>query len=140
MHFLKIFVNERLIWFFSQMDISLLKFLRACIFVASHHGNSMCYRVFLVIERLIWCFGKEGLSRFSAKENFTMYIWKIKYCRFENNNNKTLLNCIKLWQVGWMMWNWLVSGLAVGAAIVLYDGSPLIPHANHLWDLVDELG
>lgn len=42
--------------------------------------------------------------------------------------------------VGWMMWNWLVSGLAVGAAIVLYDGSPLIPHANHLWDLVDELG
>ncbi|XP_078339308.1 acetoacetyl-CoA synthetase-like [Crassostrea virginica] len=42
--------------------------------------------------------------------------------------------------VGWMMWNWLVSGLAVGAAIVLYDGSPLIPHPNHLWDLVDQLG
>ncbi|XP_025089979.1 acetoacetyl-CoA synthetase-like isoform X2 [Pomacea canaliculata] len=41
---------------------------------------------------------------------------------------------------GWMMWNWLVSVLAVGAAIVLYDGSPLIPHVNVLWDLVDELG
>lgn len=39
-----------------------------------------------------------------------------------------------------MMWNWLVSVLAVGAAIVLYDGSPLVPHANILWDLVDKIG
>lgn len=30
----------------------------------------------------------------------------------------------------WMMWHWLVSGLATGATIVLYDGSPFIPHAN----------
>ncbi|KAF3851386.1 hypothetical protein F7725_013158 [Dissostichus mawsoni] len=29
---------------------------------------------------------------------------------------------------GWMMWNWLMSALAVGASVVLYDGSPLIPH------------
>ena len=37
---------------------------------------------------------------------------------------------------GWMMWNWLVSSLAVGATVVLYDGSPL-PRANPglLWDL-----
>ena len=28
---------------------------------------------------------------------------------------------------GWMMWNWLVSGLASGAELVLYDGSPLYP-------------
>jgi acetoacetyl-CoA synthetase len=28
---------------------------------------------------------------------------------------------------GWMMWNWLVSALAVGATVVLYDGSPLAP-------------
>ncbi|OBS10437.1 Acetoacetyl-CoA synthetase [Acidihalobacter prosperus] len=40
---------------------------------------------------------------------------------------------------GWMMWNWLVSGLATGAAIVLYDGSPFHPNGNVLWDLVDEL-
>lgn len=39
-----------------------------------------------------------------------------------------------------MMWNWLVSVLAVGAGIVLYDGSPLIPHDNILWDLVDNIG
>jgi len=41
---------------------------------------------------------------------------------------------------GWMMWNWMVSVLAVGAAIVLYDGSPLIPTVNVLWDLIDSIG
>ena len=38
---------------------------------------------------------------------------------------------------GWMMWNWLVSGLAVGATLVLYDGSPLYPHSQRLIDLID---
>lgn len=38
---------------------------------------------------------------------------------------------------GWMMWNWLVSGLAVGATVVLYDGSPTWPDAKVLWDLAD---
>jgi acetoacetyl-CoA synthetase len=35
---------------------------------------------------------------------------------------------------GWMMWNWLVSSLAVGATVVLYDGAPLCPPPI-LWDL-----
>lgn len=34
---------------------------------------------------------------------------------------------------GWMMWNWLVSGLAVGATVVLYDGAPLAPDPAVLW-------
>ena len=34
---------------------------------------------------------------------------------------------------GWMMWNWLVSGLALGAAVVLYDGAPLAPDPTVLW-------
>ncbi len=33
-----------------------------------------------------------------------------------------------------------MSSLAVGASVVLYDGSPLVPSANVLWDLVDRLG
>ncbi|KAM5192666.1 acetoacetyl-CoA synthetase [Mantella aurantiaca] len=41
---------------------------------------------------------------------------------------------------GWMMWNWLVTAIATGASVVLYDGSPLVPNANILWDLVDRLG
>ncbi|KAH9899837.1 acetoacyl-CoA synthetase [Cubamyces lactineus] len=39
---------------------------------------------------------------------------------------------------GWMMWNFLVSGLTVGCTLVLYDGSPLHDPA-YLWRLVDEL-
>jgi acetoacetyl-CoA synthetase len=38
---------------------------------------------------------------------------------------------------GWMMWNWLVSGLAAGAAVVLYDGAPLSPPPI-LWDMAAE--
>jgi acetoacetyl-CoA synthetase len=37
---------------------------------------------------------------------------------------------------GWMMWNWLVSSLAVGATVVLFDGAPLSPPAI-LWDLAE---
>ena len=41
---------------------------------------------------------------------------------------------------GWMMWNWLVSALALGASLVLYDGSPFMPSGNVLWDYADEVG
>jgi acetoacetyl-CoA synthetase len=34
---------------------------------------------------------------------------------------------------GWMMWNWLVASLAVGATVVLYDGAPLAPDKGLLW-------
>jgi acetoacetyl-CoA synthetase len=38
---------------------------------------------------------------------------------------------------GWMMWNWLVSGLAVGATLVLYDGSPFHPDQGVLWRMAE---
>ena len=41
---------------------------------------------------------------------------------------------------GWMMWNWLVSGLSSGATIVLYDGSPSYPNFDKLWKMIDDLG
>ena len=34
---------------------------------------------------------------------------------------------------GWMMWNWLVSSLAVGAKVLLFDGNPFHPHPGVLW-------
>ncbi|MCC8931353.1 acetoacetate--CoA ligase [Rhizobium ipomoeae] len=39
---------------------------------------------------------------------------------------------------GWMMWNWLVSGLACGATLCLYDGSPFYPDGNVLFDYAAE--
>ena len=38
---------------------------------------------------------------------------------------------------GWMMWNWLVSGLAAGATLLLYDGSPFHPDERALFDFAD---
>jgi acetoacetyl-CoA synthetase len=41
---------------------------------------------------------------------------------------------------GWMMWNWLVSGLASGATLVLYDGSPFHPESDILMQIAAETG
>ncbi|PKL85048.1 MAG: acetoacetate--CoA ligase [Ignavibacteriae bacterium HGW-Ignavibacteriae-1] len=41
---------------------------------------------------------------------------------------------------GWMMWNWLVSSLSVGATVVLYDGSPSYPDLNVMWKMAQEEG
>lgn len=37
---------------------------------------------------------------------------------------------------GWMMWNWMASTLALGATLVLYEGSPGYPNAVHLFDIL----
>ncbi len=41
---------------------------------------------------------------------------------------------------GWMMWNWVVSSLGVGATLALYEGSPTHPRMDHLWQLAERLG
>jgi acetoacetyl-CoA synthetase len=41
---------------------------------------------------------------------------------------------------GWMMWNWLVSGLASGATLLLYDGSPFLEQGRVLFDYADAEG
>jgi acetoacetyl-CoA synthetase len=38
---------------------------------------------------------------------------------------------------GWMMWNWLVSGLATGCTVVLYEGSPFAPDRDVLWRMAE---
>ena len=39
---------------------------------------------------------------------------------------------------GWMMWNWLVSGLAAGATLVLFDGSPFFNDGRILWQIAED--
>ncbi|MEQ9562221.1 MAG: acetoacetate--CoA ligase, partial [Woeseiaceae bacterium] len=41
---------------------------------------------------------------------------------------------------GWMMWNWLASGLAAGATLILYDGSPFYEDGRVLWRIAQEEG
>ncbi|MCH7526404.1 MAG: acetoacetate--CoA ligase [Planctomycetes bacterium] len=40
---------------------------------------------------------------------------------------------------GWMMWNWLISSLGVGATVVLYDGSPAYPRISRLWEMTERV-
>jgi acetoacetyl-CoA synthetase len=40
--------------------------------------------------------------------------------------------------LGWMMWNWLISGLATGATLMLCDGSPFAPTPAALWDYAQD--
>jgi acetoacetyl-CoA synthetase len=42
--------------------------------------------------------------------------------------------------LGWMMWNWLMSGLAAGAALLLYDGSPFVSRGRIIFDMADAEG
>ncbi len=39
---------------------------------------------------------------------------------------------------GWMMWNWLVSGLACGCTVLLFDGSPFAPSPKVLWNIAEQ--
>jgi acetoacetyl-CoA synthetase len=39
---------------------------------------------------------------------------------------------------GWMMWNWLVSSLALGARVLLFDGNPFYPDASAMWQMAEE--
>ena len=39
---------------------------------------------------------------------------------------------------GWMMWNWLVTGLASGATLILFDGSPFFEEGDVLWKLAED--
>ncbi len=39
---------------------------------------------------------------------------------------------------GWMMWNWLISGLALGTTCILFDGSPFYPDSGVLWRMAEK--
>jgi acetoacetyl-CoA synthetase len=41
---------------------------------------------------------------------------------------------------GWMMWNWLITGLANGSTLLLYDGNPFYPNRHVLWDFTSDHG
>lgn len=53
------------------------------------------------------------------------------------NRNDTILY---LTTCGWMMWNWLISSLAVGATVFLYEGHPFHPAPGALWQLAEDEG
>jgi acetoacetyl-CoA synthetase len=55
-----------------------------------------------------------------------------------HTNLQPRLNIFYNTTISWMMWNWLVSSLAVGATVVLYEGSPFHPSPTTFFDLIDK--
>ncbi len=63
-----------------------------------------------------------------------------------NHLNELILHCdltrqdthFYITTCSWMMWNWLLSSLAVGSAVLLHDGHPLYPDATAMWKLIEE--
>ncbi len=49
-------------------------------------------------------------------------------------------NLLYVTTTGWMMWNWMLTGLYAGASITLFDGFPARPSLNRLWDVVADCG
>ncbi len=68
--------------------------------------------------------------------SFRIFICEILFLSQGNRGPSDVL--FQYTTVGWMMWNWLVSALAIGTTLVLYDGSPLHPNNSAMWDLVDK--
>ena len=105
--------------------------------------TSACSRVLLVTDAFMWVF-------FLVTDAFMwVFSWLLtRSCGCFSWLLTRSCGCfpgywrvdVGVFQTGWMMWNWFVSALAVGAAIVCYDGSPLVPNPNIIWDLVDQIG
>lgn len=57
-----------------------------------------------------------------------------------HTNVKTQDRLFYFTTLGWMMWNWQISALALGATVVIYDGSPFSPSAETLWRIASQDG
>jgi len=57
------------------------------------------------------------------------------HCDLRSGDNMTYVTTC-----GWMMWNWLMSGLFTGSTVTLFDGFPGTPSISRLWDLIDAQG
>jgi acetoacetyl-CoA synthetase len=80
--------------------------------------------------------GTTGLPKAIVHSHGAMVVEHLKALRLHHDMTA---DDVFLWftTTGWMMWNYLVSGLLTGAGIVLVDGDPGFPDLDHLWSIAD---
>jgi len=127
-----------------EKDINITN-IRNCEFLSTFlkedTGDALCYTQVPFNHPLfiMYSSGTTGAPKCIVHSVGGTLLQHMKEHMLHGNMNKTDI-MLYYTTTGWMMWNWLVSSLALGSAIVLYDGSPLMPKPDVLWDLIDTLG
>lgn len=88
---------------------------------------------------IVYSSGTTGLPKPIVHGHGGVLLEALKFTHFHLNLKPS--SCMFYFTTtGWVMWNILLSGLAAGAAVVLYDGNPMAPKTDRLWELAAETG
>ncbi|UCD71513.1 MAG: acetoacetate--CoA ligase [Syntrophobacterales bacterium] len=86
---------------------------------------------------IMYSSGTTGLPKCMVQSAGGILIHHIKELMLHTNVKRTD-TIFYFTTCGWMMWNWLISSLALGATVLLFDGSPFYPDPGALWQLAQD--